>query len=445
MATTRGTSQSRLARLGGIMKPLEWVQSATEVVKHTVPHVPMPRGADGPLDWVQQVDKQELRPGDHVYAWKFGYTYNHHGVVVHCQDCSADCSHDTLACGSIVHFRPPAGELPGCIELVPVAEFVQGRGLCRCRYGVPSAEFYFRRSGSCSTHEASPWPLTVIRALSLLEPEGPQMESNSGEAASAAQVEYDLLKKNSELLARWCKLGINSGVERFRSQETAYSPQTAPGRFLRLGAAIAVPAAIAAGAVAATAAAGATGASAAGSAAGAAGSAAAGTAAGSGTAASGAAALAGAAAARVAATSSAAGLVVRSAGEVALAASRQAATELMVDMARRPQQAHRVFEQVRRSLPAIPVVMPARQAQGVDRDDPRRRREEQDDALLAAFRSCLSRLEVQVPKSLGQVLEDPAGCSRLCEILVDVLEEAGPREERGCSVIMKSFLEDLQG
>jgi len=84
-----------------------------------------------------------------------------------------------------------------------------------------------------------------------------------------AQVEYNLLKKNSELLARWCKVGSISGVQRFRSQETAFSPQTAPGRFIRLGVAIAVPTAIAAGvAIAATGSAAASTSAAAGAAAG---------------------------------------------------------------------------------------------------------------------------------------------------------------------------------
>ena len=74
---------------------------------------------------------------------------------------------------------------------------------------------------------------------------------------SPCQVEYDLLVKNSELLARWCKslrgnhvtsnhsdpflaffgirLGLASGVRRFLSDETARSLQTSHGRFIRLG------------------------------------------------------------------------------------------------------------------------------------------------------------------------------------------------------------------
>ena len=26
--------------------------------------------------------KEDLRPGDHVYAWKLGFLYSHHGIVV---------------------------------------------------------------------------------------------------------------------------------------------------------------------------------------------------------------------------------------------------------------------------------------------------------------------------------------------------------------------------
>merc|ERR1719486_742974 len=104
------------------MKPLDWVQTATTTVRKTIDH--MPQGADGPIDWVQQVDKRDLKPGDHVYCWRLGYTYCHYGIVVHSEACPSDCAHDKLHCCSIVHFRPPVDDHPGFIELAPLADFV---------------------------------------------------------------------------------------------------------------------------------------------------------------------------------------------------------------------------------------------------------------------------------------------------------------------------------
>lgn len=444
------------------MAPLDWVHTATTVVRDNIP-----RGADGPLDWVQQATKRDLRAGDHVYAWKLGFTYNHHGVVVHTQDCASDCLHDRLECCAIVHFQPPTEDNPGRIEFVSLLDFVQGRGLCRCRYGVPSAEFYMRRSGSCSTHVADTWPLVVIRALSLMDvccPEYPA--SDAGVQETAAQVEYNMLKKNSELLACWCMLGGRSGVQRFRSDESAFSPQTQPGRFVRLGLAVAVPVALAAAATAAAtgAATTATGAAAVATAGGEAAvattGAASGTATGSATAATTVGAAAGetvtavgvasaasaAAAARQMAVSAhgattAAGQQMLVVGSLAASAAAQ---NLLLDIAQRPQYATRVLShmyETTRSLSGSNVA--AAQRRSVDQQ--RRYEEEQQEALVTIFRACLRSLSVDVAKPLDCVLSSAVGCSHLCEVLVDVLEEGGPKEERGCAVLIQSFLTQLSG
>ncbi|CAJ1434887.1 unnamed protein product, partial [Effrenium voratum] len=177
-----------------------------------------------PASGLRGLCKAELRPGDHVYAWKIGWTYNHHGIVVQTQPCPEDCLHDQLACCSIVRFKPP-GDEPGRIELCCLTSFAQGRDVYRCRYGVSHSDYLINRSGTCSTHPEDPRPLTVLRALSVVD---------IGDGM-ASEVEYDLLVKNSELLARWCKLGLASGVRRFLSDETARSLQTSHGRFIRLG------------------------------------------------------------------------------------------------------------------------------------------------------------------------------------------------------------------
>lgn len=441
----------------------------------------MPRGADGPLDWVQQPLKRELVPGDHVYSWKLGYAYNHHGIVARVENCSPDCAHDTLSCCSIVHFLAPSGENRGRIELTSLAGFVQGRGICRCRYGVPSAEFYFRRSGSCSTYKEDVWAFAVLRALSVLDIGSPDGDIED----PAAIMEYDLLRKNAELLACWCKVGNTSGVRRFRSDETAYSSQTSPGRFVRLGLAGTCFAGVAAGAVAAVGAAtgaGATAATATGATvagaeaaavtAGAAG--AGGTVAGAGVAGAGAVTstsatvgtslAAGSIAARTAI--GAAGRQVLNAGSLAASSVAQ---NLLMDALKRPEHAQTVLRQVQEVIP-VPTLIAGNggyaaasssssAAAGltigavptstsgsrgcVDRD--RSYRGEQQAALVSAVQACLNDLGVHVPKPIGQLLNCPLGCSRLCEMLVDLLEASGPEDVSVSTVLIQSFLDELHG
>ena len=49
------------------------------------------------------VSEAELCLGDHVYCWREGYTYAHHGVVVRAAPSDADRRHDDRGC-AVVHF-----------------------------------------------------------------------------------------------------------------------------------------------------------------------------------------------------------------------------------------------------------------------------------------------------------------------------------------------------
>lgn len=397
------------------------------------------------------------------------------------------------------------------MEIVSVEEFAQGRSVCKCHYEVPSLNFYFKRSGSCSTHKRASKPISVLRALSLLDVGG---DSARPEEALAQAVEYNLFNKNNELFACWCKIGDASGVSRFRSSETAFSPQTAPGRFVRLGLAVGVAAAGVAGVASLTAGATASGAAAATSAASGtaaisatgtttvsaatgsatavaatgvtASSAAAGTVAGSaatGTAAAGgatAAAVAGSEAAAAAggvatsgttaaqvvagAAATAVGPVGRSATAAALAARQavtiagthalqagslaasSAAQSLLLDIASRPQHAIDVF------LEAVPWVAVAAAGGASVVSAPSTSHagessvqwEEQGNAIVAAFGDCLRGLGVDVPKSLAPLVGCPYGCSRLCEMLVDVVDGGDCQDEARCAQLIRDFLHNLQ-
>lgn len=441
-----------LAQFGNNRRPLDWANTAVALGQQVLQPI------DGVIQQsglLRPVTKDDLRSGDHVYAWKYGWTYSHHGIVVRTEACAPDCLHDTLSCCSIVHFQPPTGNTRGRIELVDLAGFVQGRNVCKCKYGVMPAEFYLTRSGCCATEKPDPWPLVIIRALSLLEFSSP--DGAVGNSA-AAQVEYNLLKKNSELLARWCMLGNASGVRRFLSNETAFSLQTAPGRFVRLGLAVAVTGAAVAGAAAAISASGAA-ASISGAATGAASSAAGTVSSTTGaavTAAGEAAAIAGEAASTAAVAGEAAVATTAAnpwfaAGTLAASA---AARNLLMDIAQRPHEAVGLVSQVSRALPSSPLgqTQPSLQAllgiplnNSVPRglNEERRYQQEQQDTLVAAVGTCFRDLNAHVAKPLSPLLACPFGCSLLCEMLVDLLEREVPEDATECVAYIQSFLEGL--
>jgi len=134
--------------------------------------------------------------------------------------------------------------------------------------------------------------------------------------------------------------------------------------------------------------------------------------------------------------------MVRTAGAFAAAIGREAVEELLKDIVRRPERASTVMSHVRQAMPAMPGNSTMTSGRGA-LDAQRRYQAEQQEALVTAINACLSHIGVSVPKVFGPLFQDHTACGRLCEIFVDVLEEAQPQEERGCSAIIKSFLHDL--
>lgn len=383
-------------------RPLEWVAAAAVASKTVIP-----MALDRSSLW-NGVAKEELKLGDHIYVWKSAFAYSHHGIVVHVEACKKECHHPTPHCCAVVHFLPPGDGRPfGRIAMTSLAVFSEGAAISRCQYGATQAEFYLKRAGVCSTHVPDPWPVAVIRALSLVDTTPLDMPGHDGPRAEDPgvvdlQVEYGMLTKNCELLARWCCLGPASGVQRFRSAETAFSPQTAPARFVRLG----LAAAVGGGAVAAVVAASPANAPVAGCAAAAAG------------------------AASPANGPSAPLLTVG--GTLAASAVR----DLLLDCIRSPERAARLLSQnlptrVRSSSGASRSADVQYPAAGLAEGPP--------DAL----RACLEHLGVTVPPQLDPLLDWPWGSGRLCEMFVDVVEHLMPSNSFEIAAAIQSFLDDL--
>merc|ERR1719311_1941896 len=107
------------------------------------------------------------------------------------------------------------------VRLTSLAAFARDRPVHVCRYGVSNTEFAFKRGGACNTETADPAYLVVLRALSALDTD--------------VRTEYNLLFRNCELLATWCKLGERAGVSDF-ARDRAMSNQTHPLRLAQLAA-----------------------------------------------------------------------------------------------------------------------------------------------------------------------------------------------------------------
>ncbi|CAK0882335.1 unnamed protein product [Prorocentrum cordatum] len=416
--TATSTTSVAMSRIGSIMRPMDWVSTGVSTAATGAEFVQHRLDKSGLVD---SIAKTELESGDHIYAWRLGFSYNHHGIVVRTAPCEPGCQHDSLECCCVVHFVPPSetnGNF-GRMEVVSLAQFSQGRSVCKCHYGVPSVNFYFQRSGSCSTDQRDPKPFSVLRALSLLDVGG---DAAALEDAAAQAVEYSLLNKNNELFARWCKVGDASGVRRFRSRETAFSPQTAPGRFVRLGLAVAVPVGLpeASSFVAGGAATGAAAAAGAGSATGLSAS-----------------AMAAGQAARQAAA--AAGRHVLRAGSLAASEAAQSCCWT----SRRPEYAAGLLLHAAPALAAAVAGSASAAGSGSGRGLPEAQREQEGRAIVASFRDCLVNLGVSMPKSLAPLAGCPYGCSRLCEMFVDVFEGADCHDLETCRVLFQSFLDEL--
>ncbi|CAN6806078.1 unnamed protein product [Brassica oleracea] len=162
----------------------------------------------------QQISRDELKPGDHIYSWRNAYIYAHHGIYVG----NGDVIHFT--CGGGLETRtgtfvdnvivssvpnhggdnpcPNCGDqsnlngvISSCLDC-----FLAGGNLYLFEYGVSGPIFMAKpRGGICTTAVSDSSDETVHRARYLLS-------KKNGFGA------YDLLKNNCEDFAIYCKTGL---------------------------------------------------------------------------------------------------------------------------------------------------------------------------------------------------------------------------------------------
>jgi len=157
-----------------------------------------------------KVDRSQLSVGDHVYSWRRGYTYAHHGVyvegnkVVHFTRgsgqelgtrtildmfVSSSIPTRSLICLDCGFKRENSGVTLSCLDC-----FLAGGNLYRFEYGVSAAKFLAKaRGGTCTLAESDPLETVNYRAMYLLQ-------NGFGN--------YDIFDNNCEDFAIFCKTGL---------------------------------------------------------------------------------------------------------------------------------------------------------------------------------------------------------------------------------------------
>ncbi|XP_047310623.1 protein LEAD-SENSITIVE 1-like isoform X2 [Impatiens glandulifera] len=157
-----------------------------------------------------KISKEDLKPGDHIYSWRHGYVYTHHGIyigegeVIHFTKGGSDTGGSLLdsitasSCPAINCLDPcprcgdqskMEGVIRSCIDC-----FLSGDELYLFQYSVSYLFFLGKvRGGTCTLAASDPAEDVLHRAKMLLE-------NGFGE--------YHLSKNNCEDFAIYCKTSL---------------------------------------------------------------------------------------------------------------------------------------------------------------------------------------------------------------------------------------------
>ncbi|KAG2683111.1 hypothetical protein I3843_10G017500 [Carya illinoinensis] len=157
-----------------------------------------------------RVDRQSLKPGDHIYSWRAAYIYAHHGIyvgddtVIHFTRRGQEVGTGTVLDVLLISSGPTRSHLP-CPTCTPPDEghgvvssclncFLAGGVLYRFEYAVTPALFIAKaRGGTCTLAVSDPDEIVVHRAKYLLD---------NGFGC------YNVFKNNCEDFAIYCKTGL---------------------------------------------------------------------------------------------------------------------------------------------------------------------------------------------------------------------------------------------
>lgn len=159
-----------------------------------------------------KINKEELKPGDHIYSWRHAYLYSHHGIytgdekVIHFTRgagqeigtgtvldryifSSSPSNSTNTPCARCGDQSELDGVISSCLEC-----FLSGGNLYRFEYSVSTLLFLAKaRGGTCTLASSDPPEDVLYRAQFLLE---------NGFGA------YHLFNNNCEDFAIYCKTGF---------------------------------------------------------------------------------------------------------------------------------------------------------------------------------------------------------------------------------------------
>jgi len=157
-----------------------------------------------------RVDRDSLKPGDHIYSWRSAYIYAHHGIyigdnkVIHFTRHGQEFGTGTVLDVLLVSSGPARSQVP-CSTCTSPQEahgvvssclncFLSGGVLYRFEYSASPALFLAKaRGGTCTLAVSDPHDIVIHRAKHLL---------NNGFGY------YNVFKNNCEDFAIYCKTGL---------------------------------------------------------------------------------------------------------------------------------------------------------------------------------------------------------------------------------------------
>ena len=140
------------------------------------------------------ISKEDLKPGDHIYCYRLGFIYSHHGIYIG----EADCE--------VIHFSGEDGSLASkcgsndikrgaCIRKCTLEEFTNGYTIRLVAYSVPEHTIWIKKGISVKREQSQSPAIVIDRAKRYLQ--NPERWG-----------EYDLIKNNCETFAVYCKTHI---------------------------------------------------------------------------------------------------------------------------------------------------------------------------------------------------------------------------------------------
>lgn len=155
------------------------------------------------------IQPNEIELGDHVYIWRYGFVYRHHGIIYYVNT-------DDYGESLVLEFNTPNGSKNtkmARFQLVTLKQFRGSEKLKRVLYG--SKLTALKRGGTAYSEESLPTEQVIHNAQQILEWSWGK-KCTVPYDSNHEEVDYNVILRNCECLAHWCKSGkwISKQVER---------------------------------------------------------------------------------------------------------------------------------------------------------------------------------------------------------------------------------------